>query len=104
MPEKYDFYAKSPSTREEIREYLTTWLEPTDTESQKPNGRSFIQMYDFRRAGYIHSVWRCLEDERFYWYVVPDNCFDLGFPTKSYASFDALIDGVVEEYYALWNR
>ena len=104
MPETYDFYANPPQTREAIREYYTSWLQPvTEREPKIINGRSFIQVNGFRRAFYIHSVWRCVEDGHYYWYVAPDDRCDFAdFPTKSYASYEALMDAVVEDYYNRW--
>ena len=50
----YDFYNKPPKTRDDLHEYLTSWLkkltpEEKETSIVEVNGEKFIQELGFRR-------------------------------------------------------
>lgn len=102
----YDFYGNPPNTRAQLREWLTTWLEilePTFTLEHK--GESFIQERGFRRAGYVHAVFRSSVTQEYIWWVCPDE--ELGildhFPTQRFSTFDAMLNKVIEDYYISWK-
>ena len=99
----YDFYGKPPTTKEEIREYLTTWLEkPKDESFLDHEGETFVVESGFRRAFYVHTIYRSLSTNEYLWWVSEDG--DLStFPTKRYPSIDALLEDVIEEYFIRWN-
>lgn len=104
----YDFYGNPPKTKEQIREYLTSWLTPiADSPYFDINGSQFKVVSAFVRAFHSHEVLQNTGSGEFVWWVVPKET-DPGdfstFPTKHYPSFEALIDGVVDEYHTLWNR
>ena len=57
----YDFYGNPPNTKKQLYEWLTSWLTPTPTAQPiKHNGKTFIQESGFRRAFYMHCVFRNL--------------------------------------------
>ena len=101
----YDFYGNPPETKEQIREYITTWLQPTnDTRVFNINGTSYVNELGFKRAFSVHSVFKTVDTNEYSWYVcaAEDDTIS-GFPDKKYPTFDALIDGVVDNYYVMWK-
>jgi len=99
----YDFYAKPPTTKDEIREYITTWLEPSKEETFIRNGdEQFSHISGFRRAFNIHAIYRSVSTNEYIWWVSEDGDLKT-FPTKRYDSKDALIDDVVDQYFIQWN-
>jgi hypothetical protein len=103
----YDFYAKPPKTKEEIREWLTSWLVPVpDAQTLNPGGEPFIQELGFRRAFYLHGVFRSLTTGEYTWWVISDEevgCLD-SFPTIRYPSYEAMLDSVVNDYFIRWSK
>jgi hypothetical protein len=99
----YDFYAKPPKTKEEIREYITSWLEkPKEEVFLEHRDEKFTLESGFRRAFYFHTIYRSLTTNEYVWWVTEDE--DLRtFPTKRYPSIEALIEDVVEDYFVRWN-
>ena len=105
---KYDFYRNPPKNREQIREYLTSWLEELD---EKPTleieGETFIQEKGFRRAYCKHCVFRSLLTNEYVWWVFEPvflQADDISsFPKKRYPTFESLIEGAVEEHYVAWR-
>ena len=100
----YDFYKNPPQTREAIRDYLTSWLEPTSPQvpPMEIAGEFFIQELGFRRAFYIHSVMRNTITHEYVWWVFPDDA-PTDFPLRRFPTYDALLETVVEEYAVLWG-
>ena len=102
----YDFYAKPPKTKEEIREWLTTWLEPafpTPTHPLEVNGENFIQELGFRRAFHKHCVFRSLKTGEYVWWVVSDDNPPTPFPNRRFATYEDLLNTLVDEYFTLFN-
>ena len=100
----YDFYGKPPKSREDLRAWLTTWLEPVSAKEVEINGQKYIQTLGFRRAFCIHAVFRNVSTNEYKWYVSDDCCMDYqDFPEESYSSYEKLIDCVIEYYYKSWN-
>lgn len=103
----YDFYGKPPKTRKELKEWLTTWLQPTNDDKEYTiKNEKYMNELSFKRAFNIHSVFRNVTTNEYKWYVVPDTCFvdDFEkFPKKRYSSYESLIDGLVEYYYKFWQ-
>ena len=55
----YDFYKNPPKTKQDIKNYLTYWLQKADdTTPLVIKGETFIQEQGFRRAFYMHCVFR----------------------------------------------
>lgn len=103
----YDFYGNPPQNRKDLREWLTSWLEkPSDP--LKPfthNGETFIQELGFRRASYYHMVFRNLIANEYVWWVVSDNYEGnmSTFPSTRFASFEELLEKVIDDYYIQWK-
>jgi hypothetical protein len=99
----YDFYGKPPRTKEEIREYITTWLEkPKEDVILEHKGERFIAECGFRRAFHVHTIYRSLSTNEYVWWVTEYGDMST-FPTKHYSSREALIENVVEDYFIRWN-
>jgi len=102
----YDFYGKPPKTRADLRAWRTSWLvkvETPDTIILKDG--TFVQTLAFVRAGYIHSVFRHVSADVFIWSVISrdDPLSAQTFPTQRYASYEELLEGVINEYAIAWN-
>ena len=98
-----DFYENPPKTKEDIRNYLTSWLEKTDDKSPfAVEGESFIQEQGFRRAFNHHCVLRSLSTNEYIWWVFED--FDSKmFPKKRFSTFELLLEDVINDYCVLWK-
>jgi hypothetical protein len=98
-----DFYENPPKKKEEIQEYITSWLEPSKDEvCLEHGGETFRVECGFRRAFYCHTIYRSLSTNEYLWWVTEDG--DLRtFPTKRYPSKEALINDVVEDYFIQWK-
>jgi hypothetical protein len=101
----YDFYGNPPKTREDIREYLTSWLQNTnDNKTYTLKGVTYIIEKSFRRAFNIHSVFKNTDTNRYHWYVFEDTADTFSdFPQESYDTYESLIENVIEYYYKLWR-
>jgi hypothetical protein len=100
----YDFYAKPPNTRDELREWLVSWLEPVkDDKPLSINGETFLQEKGFRRAFNLHCVFRSQETNEFVWWVFEETPSLNSFPTKRYATYESLLNSVIEDYYVQWK-
>jgi hypothetical protein len=97
----YYFYGNPPETKEDLREYLTSWLQKIENaQPVELNDDTYIQELGFRRAFHMHEVWRNMRTNEYIWWVVPDtqefNIRDL--PSKRYNSYDDLLNNVIHEY------
>lgn len=100
----YDFYANPPRTRADIRNYLTTWLKPVENAATVTySGESFVQELGFSESSIMHCVFRSLSTNEYIWSVNGDTGPQSIAPMKRYPTFNALIDGVVEDYYGAWK-
>lgn len=101
----YDFYANPPQTKEDLREWLTSWLEkpaPEPIPLVEHNDEKFIQELGFRRGFYMHCVFRSLSTNEYIWWVFEEKDLNT-FPKKRYSSYDALLQDVIDGYYKSWN-
>lgn len=99
----YDFYKNPPKTREDIRGYLTSWLEKVPAaETIVAQGDTFVQELGFRRGFYNHCVYRSLSTGQYVWWVFEEPDLET-FPTKRFPSYEALLEDVVEFYLKLWK-
>jgi hypothetical protein len=101
----YDFYNNPPKTREDIYNYIISWLENTnDFTVYEINNQRYVNEKMFRRAFCIHSVFKNLDTNEYIWYVTPDT--NIGtfndFPQVKYETYESLIENVVNDYYILW--
>jgi hypothetical protein len=101
----YDFYGNHPKTREDIYNYITSWLQDTNDQTiYKINYQNYMNEKSFRRAFYIHSVFKNLDTNEYVWYVTPDT--NVGtfndFPQVKYETYNSLIENIVNDYYISW--
>jgi hypothetical protein len=100
----YDFYANPPNTRNELREWLTSWLEPVNDDTPLTiNNETFIQEKGFRRAFHLHCVFRSLQTNEYIWWVFEEQPPLNMFPSQRYPTYKALLDSVIEDYYTQWK-
>jgi len=101
----YDFYGNPPTTKEDIKGYLTSWLQDTnDNKTYTLKGVQYIIEKSFRRAFFIHGVFKNIDTNRYYWYVFEDTADTFSdFPQVSYVTYESLIENVTEYYYKLWG-
>ena len=101
----YDLDTNPPKTKQDIRDYLTSWLQMVE-ESPQPQlvveGEPFVQELGFRRAFHIHAVFRSLFTNEYVWWVFEEQNLEM-FPKKRYATYEELLDGVIHEYYIAWK-
>ena len=102
----YDFYANPPTKKEEVREYITSWLQ--DLKDPSPidiSGESFLQEKGFRRAFHVHGVFRCLTTNEYVWFVCGDFAFEKKrfAEAKRYPTYEAMLEGAVQETCINWK-
>ncbi len=99
----YDFYKNPPKTKQDLRDYFTTWLEKIDDHAALiVNGETFVQEFGFRRGFYTHGAFCSLLTHEYVWWVfeVPDL---KTFPTIRFPTYDALLEYVIDDYYTKWK-
>ncbi len=98
-----DFYSNPPKTKQDIKEYLTSWLNKVDNQSPLTiNGETFVQEYGFRRAFYNHCVLRNILTNEYIWWVFEE--FDLkSFPKKRFSTYELMLEDVINDYYIGWK-
>jgi hypothetical protein len=98
-----DFYKNPPKTKQDVRKYLTSWLEKVDDASPlEIEGEIFIQVLGFRRSFHSHCVFRSVLKNEYVWWVFED--FDLEkFPTNRFATYESLLETVINDYYIVWK-
>ena len=99
----YDFYNNPPQTKQDIREYLVSWLKPVDNNNMLViRGERFVQEFGFRRAFNYHCVFRSKITGEYVWWVSENEDIS-NFPITRYRTYDSLIDAIVDDYYTRWN-
>ena len=99
----YDFYKNPPKTKQDIRNYLTSWLQDTnDVSTLLIQGEIFIQEKGFRRGFHQHSVFRSLLTNQYVWWVYED--FDLEmFPQNRFSTYESMLEHVINNYFVMWK-
>ncbi len=99
MTDIYDFYKNPPKTKQDLRDYLTSWLQNVyDTSPLIIQGETFIQEKGFRRAFHQHCVFRSLLTNEYVWWVSEE--FDLElFPKKRFSTYESMLENVINDYY-----
>ena len=98
-----DFYENPPKTKQDIRNYLISWLEKiNDTSPLVIQGEAFIQEWGFRRAFHHHCVFRSILTNEYVWWVFEEFILE-EFPKKRFATYESLLENVIDEYYILWK-
>ena len=101
--EMYDFYRNPPKTKEDLRNWLSSWLQkPSEEYFLTIHGEIFIQEYGFRRAFNIHSVYRSLSTNEYVWWVYENEDIE-SFPKKRFSDFDSMLNHVIDDYYIRWK-
>ena len=102
----YDFYANPPQTKEDVREYLTTWLEEVkDLKPIQIKEESFLQEKGFRRAFHVHGVFRSLSTNEYIWFVCGDFDFSVSrlAEAKRYPTYEEMLEGAIQDTCSLWG-
>ena len=99
----YDFYKNPPNTKQDLRDYLTSWLQPVEDGSPLViQGETFIQELGFKRAFHFHGVFRSVSTGDYVWWVYEEQDIEK-FPTKRYATYKALLENIIHDYYISWK-
>lgn len=108
--EKYDFYNNLPNTKQDVYDYITTWLETYyDKKEIIINNEKWIMTEGFRRAFYNHFVFKNLDTLEYAFHVFEydiwgDNDEKEGFPNFGrYKTYNEMIEGIVNKYVKAWN-
>ena len=103
----YDFFNNPPKTREDIREYITTWLEPCVSKDiyNLKNNESFESVSGFRRAFCIHTLWKNCATEEYAWTFSekPEEINDESFMNNRVPDYNSAIEWFVEYFYKAWK-
>ncbi len=100
----YNFYENPPRTKEEIREYLTSLLQPViEDDCITIDNETFIQEQGFRRAFQCHCIFRSLLTNKYVWWVFEEQDTKI-FPKERFSSYDELLEHVINEYYIRFNE
>jgi len=98
----YDFYGNPPKTKQDIRDYLTSWLQNVRCDTLIIQGETFIQEKGFRRAFHTHCVFRNKLTNEYVWWVTED--FDINFfPKQRFLTYELMLENVINDYYIAWN-
>ncbi len=107
--EEYCFYRNPPKTKEDLRKWLTCSLKNISADQQLPfevEGETFVQEKGFRRAFHKHCVIRSLVTNEYLWWVFEPVDLQVDwstFPKKRYATYESLLQNVIDDYYVLWK-
>jgi hypothetical protein len=100
-----DFYKNPPKTKEDIENYLRSWLQPIENgKKHLYKGNTWTQKYGFCRAFQIHGVYANDITNEYSFHV--DECDwkeNLEPNFGVYDTFDNMILGVSELYFKLWK-
>ncbi len=101
----YDFYTNPPNSKQDLREWLTSWLVPPVPypETIEYNGEKFIQELAFKRAFYIHSVFKNLSTNEYVWWVYSEDTDVNNFPSTRFSTYEAMLEDVINNYYISWK-
>lgn len=106
----YDFYQNPPKTKQDIKDYLTSWLENTpETCIIQVDDEKYIQELGFCRASHSHGVFRNVTTNEYIWCVsrndYSDELSELSNtpPKKRFPNYESLLEYVVDDYYTLWK-
>jgi hypothetical protein len=99
----YDFYKNPPETKQDLRDYLTSWLQNVDDVTPLViRDETFIQEKGFKRVFHSHCVFRSLATNEYVWWVYEE--YDLeNFPRKRFPTYESMLESVIDEYYVAWK-
>lgn len=104
----YDFYANPPETKEHVRKYLWSWLQPVSQSETNVTvmfeNNQWIMSYGFRRADCYHQVFVNTTTGE-YGFNADNSDWDGNQECNmgTYSSFDEMLEGVSTKYAQLWN-
>ena len=107
--EKYDFYENPPNSKQELRQWLTTWLQKIQETPPlvtpplvEVNGETYVQELSFRRGFHEHHVLKNTISQEYVWWVFEQvNLKE--FPTTRYSNYENLLESVIDDYYKSWK-
>jgi hypothetical protein len=102
--EKYDFYENPPNSKQELREWLTSWLQkfPETPPLVEVNGQNYVQECGFRRGFHTHCVLKNTITQEYVWWVAEQvNLKE--FPTTRFSNYENLLESVIDDYYKGWK-
>ena len=102
----YPFYENPPKTKQDVYDYITTWLQPVPDDSNTIiyDNREWTPIKGFRRASSIHCAYKCLSTGEYMFHVdefdwTPTTTPNFGI----HKDYDTMIDSVVSRYTKLWK-
>lgn len=100
-----DFYKNLPKTKDDIKNYLSSWLQPIDNGTPHIyEGCEWKHKYGFKRAFHIHGVYVNEKTNEHIFNVDENEWKDNTEPNFGiWSDFDSMIIGVSELYYKLWK-
>lgn len=100
----YDFYRQPPKTKQDLRDWLSSWLQKPEGAilPLQVRGETYIQELGFRRAFHKHCVFRNLATNEYVWWVSEDGNLDQ-FPTKCFPDFESMLNQIIDDYYVSWK-
>lgn len=100
----YDFYANPPKTKQNIRDYLTSWLEKPEPAPPLLNigKETYVQELGFRRAFHMHGVYRNTTTNEYVWWVFEYPDIEK-FPVERFSDFEKMLNHVIDDYYLAWK-
>ena len=99
--QQYDFYKNPPKTKQDLRDFLTSWLQ-NEVSQLTIQGETFVQEKGFRRAFHNHCVFRSLATNEYVWWVYGELDVKL-FPKTRFSTYDSMLEHVINDYYVAWN-
>lgn len=122
---RYNFDECVPKTKQDVYNFITTWLEPTSDENKltkyKINNELWTITHSFTREFYFHCVLKNEKTDEYAFHVWNkdyakliwddnNNLFEFNdlmscyFPNfDRYNSYDEMIEGVVNKYSQMWK-
>ena len=100
-----DFYNNLPETKEDIENYLRSWLQPIENGTKHAyKGNTWTQKHGFCRAFQIHGVYVNDITNEYLFHVDEYEWKENVEPNFGvYNNFDGMISGVSDLYVKLWK-
>ena len=104
---KYNFSKNPPTTSEEIREYITSWLKPIPDDyplyTHSEYG-TFKQLSGFRRAFHNHCVFQNVDTKKYVWVTNEMALLESDFPTITHNTYENMMNYICNVYYKSWHQ
>lgn len=102
----YDFYANPPQSREQVLEWLLSWLElNSGSPTVVHNGVTYVQERGFSRAFHTHIALRNSETGEYGFWVFETSDRDAfkTFPTEWFPTYDEMLHHQADVYTKAWG-